>query len=425
MPTKKVRASKLESASARRKLPIAKRPIFVKLAPNIFLGYRRNEGPGTWNVRVTGPGIDWIKKLGLADDFEPADGRAVLTYWQAQETARKLARRQPGDDAGDDSRPLTVAEAIDAYARDLEARGGDGYNSKRARLHLPASILSKPVGLLRAAELCKWRDGLIAKGLARDTVNRVRTCLRAALTLAAKRDKRIANRHVWEDDLEALPNATMARNVVLADDAVAKLIATAYAHDPKLGLLCDVVSTTGARPSQAVRLLVGDLDLAKPSAPQLLMPRSGKGHANKRAQKMAERVRVQITPELAARLKQEAKGRAGDAALLTRSTGEPWGYRRSDQYRREFAQVVEAAGLDPKTVTPYSLRHSYVSRALLRGISITLIADATDTSEREIRRHYAKLISDHSGEIMRRALLDVSPPTTPTGKVVVLPGARR
>jgi len=128
---------------------------------------------------------------------------------------------------------------------------------------------------------------------------------------------------------------------------------------------------------------------------------------------------VQITPELAARLKQEAKGRAGDAPLLMRSNGEPWGYRRSDQYRREFAEVVEAAGLDSE-VTPYSLRHSYISRALLRGISITLIADATDTSEREIRRHYAKLISDHSGEIMRRALLDVSPPTTPTGKVVTL-----
>src|SRR6516165_10295884 len=388
MPTKKVRASKLESASTR-------------------------------HVRVTGPGIDWIKKLGLADDFEPADGRAVLTYWQAQETARKLARRQPGDDAGDDSRPLTVAEAIDAYARDLEARGGDGYNSKRARLHLPASILGKPVGLLRSVELSRWRDGLIAKGLARDTVNRVRTCVRAALSLAARRDKRIVNRHVWEDDLEALPNATMARNVVLADDAVAKLIATAYAHDPKLGLLCDVVSTTGARPSQVVRLLVGDLDLAKPSAPQLLMPRSGKGHANKRAQKMAERVRVQITPELAARLKQEAKGRAGDAPLLMRSSGEPWGYRRSDQYRREFAEVVEAAGLDSE-VTPYSLRHSYISRALLRGISITLIADATDTSEREIRRHYAKLISDHSGEIMRRALLDVSPP--PAANVVAFKG---
>ena len=53
-------------------------------------------------------------------------------------------------------------------------------------------------------------------------------------------------------------------------------------------------------------------------------------------------------------------------------------------------------------------------------ISITLIADATDTSEREIRRHYAKLISDHSGEIMRRALLDVSPP--PAANVVAFKG---
>jgi len=342
MPTKKVRASKLESASTRRKLSVAKRPIYVKLAPNIFLGYRRNEGPGTWNVRVTGPGIDWIKKLGLADDFEPADGRAVLTYWQAQETARKLARRQPGDDAGDDSRPLTVAEALTNYEADLAARGGDAYNAKRARLHVPPAMASKPVALLRSIEMHKWRDGLIANGLARDTVNRIRTCLRAALTLAAKRDKRVANRHVWEDDLEALPNATMARNVVLGDDVVGKLVTTAYAHDRKLGLLCDVVSTTGARPSQAVRLLVADLDLADRSAPQLLMPRSGKGHANKRAQKMAERVRVQITPELAARLKQEAKGRAGDAPLLTRSTAS----------RGAIADPINTAGSLPKSSRP-------------------------------------------------------------------------
>ena len=136
MPTKKPRAQRLETASARRKLPISKKPLYVKIAPNIFLGYRRNENVGSWNVRVTGPGIDWIKRIGLADDFEPADGRSVMSFWQAQDAARKLARRQPGDDA-DESRPLTVGEAIDLYARDLEARGGDGYNSKRARLHLP------------------------------------------------------------------------------------------------------------------------------------------------------------------------------------------------------------------------------------------------------------------------------------------------
>ena len=417
MPTKKPRAHMLETANARRKLPIAKRPVYAKIAPNIFLGYRRNEGPGTWNVRVTGPGIDWIKRIGLADDSEPSDGREVLTYWQAIDVARKLARRQPGDQSADDSRPVTVGEAIDAYERDLVARDMDPYNAKRARVHTPPSLASKPVGLLRSAEMRAWRDGLIAKGLARDTVNRVRTCVRAALSLAAKRDKRIVNRSIWEDDFDALPNATEARNVILPDTVVTKLITEAFARDRQLGLLLQVIAETGARPSQVVRLDIADLDAANS---RLLMPRSGKGHAHKRAAKMAERVRVQITSELAALLKREAQGRAGDAPLLMRSNGEPWGYRRSDQYRREFAEVATVAGLDPKTVTLYALRHSYISRALLRGISITLVADATDTSEKEIRRHYAKLISDHSGEIMRRALFDVSQPSA--ASVVALKG---
>jgi integrase len=407
---KQLRAQKLETASARRKLPISKRPVYAKIAPNIRLGYRRNEGPGTWNVRVTGPGIDWVKRVGLADDFEPSDGRDVLTYWQAIEAARKLARRRPGDESADDSRPVTVAEALDRYEHDLTARGGDPYNAKRARLHVPASLAGKPVALLRAAELCRLRDALIEQGLTRSTVNRVRTCIRAALTLAAKRDKRIANRHAWEDDFEALPNATQARNVILADDVVTRLLAAAYAHDAKLGRFCDVLSTTGARPSQVARLLVGDLLLSKRSAPRLMMPRSGKGHANKRAAKMTERVPVPITPALAVALREEARGRADDAPLLTQSDGSPWGHRRNDHYRRDFAEVVAAAGLDPKKVTIYALRHSAISRMLLRRVPVTLVADATDTSEREIRKHYAKSILHHSDEILREALLDAPQP---------------
>src|SRR5262249_15585344 len=72
----------------------------------------------------------------------------------------------------DESRPLTVAEALDRYEADLKARGGDPYNARHARLHLPGSILSKPVALLGATELRKWRDSLLDKGLAAGTVNR-------------------------------------------------------------------------------------------------------------------------------------------------------------------------------------------------------------------------------------------------------------
>jgi hypothetical protein len=216
----KPRASKLETPTARRRLAARPKPYYTTVSPGIQLGYRRNTGSGSWSVRSTAAGADWIKRIGLADDLEVADGRAVLTYWQAIDEARKLARRQPGDEA-DDNRPMTVAEAIDAYERDLEARGADPYNARRARIHA-GTLLSKPVGLLSSLDMTPWREALTKKELAADTVNRVRVTLRAALTLAARRDRRIVNRHVWQEDLEALPNATAHRNVILADDAVTK-----------------------------------------------------------------------------------------------------------------------------------------------------------------------------------------------------------
>src|SRR5262249_24685835 len=74
----KPRAARLETAPARRKLPVREsgKPYYVTVSPTIQLGYRRNEGPGTWSVRVTSP-AEWVKKIALADDLETADGRDV------------------------------------------------------------------------------------------------------------------------------------------------------------------------------------------------------------------------------------------------------------------------------------------------------------------------------------------------------------
>lgn len=177
------RSSKLENATARRRLAVRKKPYFATVAPGIALGYRRNQGAGTWSVRSTdGHGTDWVKRIALADDQEPADGTHVLNFWQAQDRARALARGKAG---ADDGRPLTVAEALERYEADLQSRGGDIYNARRARAHLTGALASKPVALLGATELRKWRDALTAKGLAAATVNRTRTCLRAALELAS------------------------------------------------------------------------------------------------------------------------------------------------------------------------------------------------------------------------------------------------
>src|SRR3954464_908524 len=170
----KPRDSKLETATARRRLEPRKKPYWTTVSPGIHLGYRRNAGAGTWSVRVADGGAEWIKRIALADDLEPANPPAVLNYWQAIDVARALARRQPGE-AFDESRPRTVDEALTLYENDLLSRGASPYNSRHARLHLPASILSKPAALLGATELTKWRDSLLAKGLAPSTVNRTKT----------------------------------------------------------------------------------------------------------------------------------------------------------------------------------------------------------------------------------------------------------
>ena len=152
----KPRTAKLETATARRKLPVRKKPFYITVSPGIALGYRRNIGGGSWSARCTGQGADWIKRIGLADDLEPADGKHVLTYWQAIDTARALARRQPGAD--DANRPLTVGEALDRYQRDLESRGADAQNAKRVRRHLTPALETKPVALLTMNDLRHWRD---------------------------------------------------------------------------------------------------------------------------------------------------------------------------------------------------------------------------------------------------------------------------
>ena len=399
----KPRNAKLESATARRKLGVRKKPYWTPISPGIHLGYRRNAGAGTWSVRVADGGAEWIKRIAVTDDLEPASPPAVLNYWQAVDAARALARRQPGE-AIDESRPLTVSEALTLYEKDLLARGGSPYNSRHARLHLPSVILNKPVALLGATELRKWRDSLLDKGLAAGTVNRTKTGLRAALELAAAHDPRIANQRAWKVGLAALPDAHVARNVILDDGTVRRIVAAAYDHDRALGVMVEVAAVTGARLSQLSRLEIADLQ-GDGGEPRLLMPLSAKGRARN---KRHERRPVPITAVVASVLKQEAQGRAPDAPLLLRANGERWGHGRSRHHRDDFRAVVEAAGLDPDEVTLYALRHSSIVRQLLANVPIRIVATLHDTSVKMIERTYSRHIASHSDEIARRALLETA-----------------
>jgi integrase len=391
-----IRSAKLENRSARLRLPIAKKPVFVKIGPSLGLGYRRNQSAGTWVARVAdGRGGNWTKAVGTADDFEDADGHAVLDFWQAQEKARAIGR---ADHAGA-AKPATVAEALANYEADLKTRGGDIGNVARVRVHLPAGLLNKTVALLGSGELRKWRDRL-GKSLAPATVNRTATGLKAALNLAAEHDERIANRRAWESGLSSIPDAEQSRNVILTEPVVRLLIAEAYRHSTQFGRLVEVAAVTGARISQLARLEVQDLQ-ADREAPRLMMPTSRKG----RGQKVVQRRPVPIPVGLGAKLTRLAVARPATAPLLTKPSGAPW--NKSD-HSRLFGRAARAIGQDPERVTIYALRHTNIVRQILAGVPVRIVAAGHDTSVAMLERTYSRHIGDHSDALARATLLDIA-----------------
>ena len=394
-----VTSSKLVSRSARLKLEAREdgKAHFLKIARGIHLGYRRNATNGAWTVRCTIGGQDWQKGVGLADDFAEANGDTILTFYEAQDRANKIARAGKGGEAVVDlGAPATVESAIEAYKANLRARGKSVRNAATAKAHLPPAILNKVVALLTTAELRRYRDRLIEAGLEPASVNRITCPLKAALTLAAQMDRsRITNQWAWKDGLELLEGARESRNVVITDEEVRRVVEAAYEINPEFGLLIEVAAVTGARYSQLARIKVRDLQ-----ARRVMIPTSPKGRGVKNKTHTA----VPLTPSLAIKLQQIAAGRTLEALLLVKPNGTAW--KPKDQWQR-FRVTAERAGLDPDRVTMYALRHSSITRQLLAGVARDLVADRHDTSVAMIEATYGAYISEHGED--PRGLIETGP----------------
>src|SRR5215831_15565347 len=309
------RPNLLQTAGGRARLKPRGKPYKVRLIPGVHLGYRAAQsGTGAWVVIASkGDGTYWTDAFAHADDKQPADGQKVLTYEQAALRARALAR---GDANAAADRPATISEAIASYETDLSGRGRNPYNARLVRTHLPPHLVAQPLSLVTSKQLRQWRDALIKGGMLPATVNRVLKPARAAFNLQAKLDPRVAaNVQSWAVGLEALRNTVMAREAVLTDAQVQRVVAAAYDISEQFGLYVQVHAEVGARSSQLARLVVGDLERNR-----LMVPTSHKG----RGERKTDRTPVPLAPGLLARLKAAAASRPASAPLLTRANGTAW-----------------------------------------------------------------------------------------------------
>jgi hypothetical protein len=390
----RVRSSKLENRSARLRLARRRKPYYETIIRGVQLGYRRNSTAGTWGVRDTRNGADWTERLGTADDYDEADGKNILTYWQAQDLARERAR------VGKATNDLTIKARVERYRTDLETRGHDPANAARVLSHLEGTKLANK--LQTAASLSKdlseWRGQLAAKGLKPATIDRTTRALKAALNLAADNDERITRRP-WKTALKAIGGEEAGAGNVILDDADRRTLrGAAYRVSAEFGLLIDVLDETGARPSQVVRLTGEDVQdnftdrRNGKRQPRLMMPTSRKGNDTKKIRSIP----VPITPELADRL----KGRAG--VLLKRATGVSWGDMNLAQYFN--AAMKGVVFNNPSKVTMCALRHTSIVRQLLANVPVRVVAALHDTSVIMIERNYSRFIADHIDELARVAL---------------------
>src|SRR5215217_4244049 len=108
---RKVRHSSLETRTSRLKLDVRRKPYSgPSLARGLALQYRRNKTNGAWVLKASnGHGKYWTKAVAEADDHDESNSKTILTFFEAQDQAKKLAR---GEDGSGDHAPISVDSAL-------------------------------------------------------------------------------------------------------------------------------------------------------------------------------------------------------------------------------------------------------------------------------------------------------------------------
>jgi integrase len=407
-----VRNAKIDTRSARTKLPARREPHWTVLSQGCALGYRKGAKSGTWIVRFRDDdGRQHYEAVGAADDARDPDGLSVFNFAQAQERARAWFDRKAREQAGDlapSKRPYTVADALADYRADYLRRGGKAVD----RLDASASAwIARELGAVELAKLRKARivawhqrtaetparlrtkpgepqkhreadNSAEATRRRRSTANRVLTILKAALN-HAHREGRCVSDDAWRT-VRAFREADAARLRYLSDDEARRLTNACLAD---FRTLVTAALLTGCRYGELAAMTVDDFN---PDA----------GTLRVRASKSGKPRHVVLTQEGGEFVASRAAGKLGSARLFLRNNGKPWG--KSEQ-QRPLSAACTAARIDPP-VNFHGLRHTYASRLAMRGVPTAVIAAQLGHADtRMVEKHYGHLAPSYVADTVRAA----------------------
>jgi integrase len=431
-----VRDAKLETRTARTRLPIGPKPYFRRLEVGFHLGYRRLSNGGTWIARRFAEDSRYREfRLGLADDTQDADGVCVLDYAQAQKVARDWWRAELRREEGHDTRtgPFTVADAIADYLKALERRGSKGVRESKykADVHILPALGSMQAAKLTAKRIEDWHRGLAEKpALARSkagkkpnhrktdksadgirrrraTANRVMTVLKAALNHAWRAG------HVASDDswrrVRPFKAVEMARVRYLSEAECTRLV---NACEPTFRNLVRGALLSGCRYSELGALHTADFN-ADAGVVTIRESKAGKPRhvvLTAEGQRLFNRLTAgTLSDDLIFRnegriwraLERERErlkrdGKSPDGAKVN-DTGE---WRAAEQVRL-MADACKQAKITP-AVSFHVLRHTHASTLAMRGVPMGVIAEQLGHADtRMTEKHYAHLAPNYVADTIR------------------------
>ena len=421
---------KLNSKAAREKLEPRHPQYWIEIDRGVHLGYRKSPTGGTWYVRRYTGGKYIVKRIGLTDDNQPANGITVLSHKQARRKATDYedileTLEQPQHPA-----MFTVAKAIEDYLEWYKANK-KAYESTKyiCYAHILPKLGNIPVARLTAPQINKWVQALAAKPpltskgnpkppyaekvptgefnrvgnpkfeyraipfeqwtdnmqrKRKSTANRILTVLKAALNHAWRNDK-VDDPGAWQK-VKAFHGADAPRIRYLSEKEASKLLETAsddFQQMARAALL------TGCRYGELCRLQVSDF-----ADGQIFI---GKEKSDKPRH-------VPLSGDGIKFFKSLAKGKNRNDLLLTHRDGSNWD--RSHQIR-PMRQACEKAGINPP-VGFHVLRHSYATLLLRsdgsRGVSIRYVAALIGDSVATCEKHYGHVIQDDLKKEVARKL---------------------
>jgi integrase len=400
-----IRDSNLESRTARGRLKPNGQPYYRGIEPGLHLGYRKpRAGAGKWLARLNVEGKYSYQPLGTADDFSDADGRIILSYKQAQDAVRKV---QGSRGIG------TVADAMEAYFRALEADGRAQSATKGMRYSVNAHILPAlghvKLAKLTREQLQRWRDDLARKSARvrtrsgepqrhrargddaddgrarRASANRIRTVLFRALNLAYEHGH-VTSDQAWRR-VKPFKGVTKARLRYLSVAEAKRLInGAALEFRPML----QAALLVGARYGQLAQLTTSDCDLDAGT----LRLRTRKGDGSERV------YHVHLTDEALTFFQAICAGRRSNDRILTRADGRPW---KAVQQQAFMQKASKRAGIAP-AVNFHVTRHTFASHAVMGGCPLLVVAQALGhTDTRMVEKHYGHLAPSYAADAIRKA----------------------